>query len=83
MTSSVQSSALAATLDELVGAGTPVLSVAPVELSAPGRALPLEVRVSAPTTGSDLPVVLFSHGNGWNHDGYAPLAAFWASGASS
>ncbi|NKT45150.1 alpha/beta fold hydrolase [Rhodococcus hoagii] len=79
MTSSVQSSALAATLDELVGAGTPVLSVAPVELSAPGRALPLEVRVSAPTTGSDLPVVLFSHGNGWNHDGYAPLAAFWAS----
>lgn len=79
MTSSVQTSALVATLDDLVGVGTPVVSVAPVELPAPGRALPLEVRVSAPITGSDLPIVLFSHGNGWHHDGYAPLAAFWAS----
>ncbi|MEV0714082.1 alpha/beta fold hydrolase [Asanoa sp. NPDC050611] len=59
--------------------GTAVVSVAPVRLSAPGRAYPLEVRVSAPVTGSDLPVVLFSHGNGWSLDGYAPLAAFWAS----
>lgn len=41
--------------------------------------MPLEVRVSAPTTGTNLPVVLFSHGNGWNLDGYAPLASFWAS----
>ncbi|MCA1008642.1 alpha/beta fold hydrolase [Rhodococcus hoagii] len=79
MTSSVQTSALVAALDDLVGLGTPVISVAPVELLAPGRALPLEVRVSAPITGSDLPIVLFSHGNGWHHDGYAPLAAFWAS----
>ncbi|MFC9515680.1 alpha/beta hydrolase family protein [Nocardiaceae bacterium NPDC056970] len=79
MTSSVQTSALVATLDDLVGVGTPVISAAPVELLAPGRALPLEVRVSAPITGSDLPIVLFSHGNGWHHDGYAPLAAFWAS----
>jgi pimeloyl-ACP methyl ester carboxylesterase len=67
------------TLDDLVGDGTPVVSVAPVELSAHGRALPLDVRISAPATGSDLPIVLFSHGNGWHHDGYAPLAAFWAS----
>lgn len=79
MTSSVQTSALVATLDDRVGVGTPVASVSPVELPAPGRALPLEVRVSAPITGSDLPIVLFSHGNGWHHDGYAPLAAFWAS----
>ena len=66
-------------LDRIVGPGSPVVSVAPVPLSAPDRALPLEVRVSAPADGFDLPVVLFSHGNGWNLDGYAPLTAFWAS----
>ncbi|PPG87649.1 chlorophyllase [Rathayibacter sp. AY1F3] len=66
-------------LDRVVGPGAPVVSLAPVALDAPGRPVPLEVRVSAPTTGSDLPVVLFSHGNGWNLDGYAPLTAFWAS----
>jgi predicted dienelactone hydrolase len=43
----------------------------------------LEVRVSAPVTGSDLPVILLSHGQGYsNHlsslNGYAPLANFWA-----
>lgn len=67
------------TLDAIIGAGTPVVSVAPVELSAPGRPVPLDVRVSVPATGTNLPVVLFSHGNGWNLDGYAPLTAFWAS----
>lgn len=67
------------TLDDIIGAGAPVVSVAPVSLSAPGRPVPLEVRVSAPATGADLPVIVFSHGNGWNLDGYAPLTAFWAS----
>ncbi|MFF7884691.1 alpha/beta hydrolase family protein [Streptomyces sp. NPDC020794] len=62
---------------------TPVLSVSPVALPAPGRAVDLEVRVSAPMTGSDLPVILLSHGQGFsNHlsslNGYAPLANFWA-----
>lgn len=72
-------SPLLSVLDDIVGAGTPVVSVSPVVLSAPGRPVPLEVRVSAPASGTDLPVVLFSHGNGWNLDGYAPLTAFWAS----
>ena len=72
-------SLLVTALDGIVGEGTPVVSLAPLQLSAPGRALPLEVRVSAPATGSDLPILLFSHGNGWSHDGYAPLTAFWAS----
>ncbi|MCW2942627.1 MAG: hypothetical protein JWN00_5612 [Actinomycetia bacterium] len=62
---------------------TPVLSVSPVVLSAPGRAVDLEVRVSAPVTGSDLPVILLSHGQGYSNNlsslnGYAPLANFWA-----
>lgn len=67
------------TLDGIIGPGAPVVSVAPVPLSAPGRPVPLEVRVSAPAVGTNLPVVVFSHGNGWNLDGYAPLTAFWAS----
>lgn len=66
-------------LDAIVGAGDRVVSVAPIALDAPGRAVPLNVRVSAPATGTDLPVLLFSHGNGWSYDGYAPLTAFWAS----
>ncbi|MCK8468723.1 alpha/beta fold hydrolase [Microbacterium sp. KSW4-16] len=65
--------------DDIIGAGVPVVSVAPIPLLAPDRPVPLEVRVSAPAVGADLPVVVFSHGNGWNLDGYAPLTAFWAS----
>jgi dienelactone hydrolase len=66
-------------LDDVVGFGDRVVSVAPVRLDAPDRPLPLDVRVSAPVNGQDLPVLLFSHGNGWSLDGYAPLTAFWAS----
>lgn len=65
--------------DDLVGPAGRVVSVKPVVLAAPGRGDDLQVRVSAPVTGERLPVVLFSHGNGWSLDGYAPLADFWAS----
>lgn len=57
---------------------TPIVSVKPVVLPAAGRGVDLHVRVSAPIAGSDLPVVVFSHGNGWSMDGYAPLADHWA-----
>ncbi|MCS7478338.1 alpha/beta fold hydrolase [Umezawaea endophytica] len=61
----------------------PVLSVSPVVLPAPGRAVDLRLRVSAPTTGGDLPIILLSHGQGHsNHlsslNGYAPLVDHWA-----
>jgi predicted dienelactone hydrolase len=61
----------------------PVLSVAPVVLPAPGRAVDLQVRVSAPVTGSELPVILLSHGHGNSNNlsslnGYGPLANFYA-----
>ncbi|AUX46554.1 hypothetical protein SOCE26_080600 [Sorangium cellulosum] len=64
-------------------APTPVLSVSPVVLPTPGRAVDLQVRVSAPMTGSDLPILLLSHGHGpSNHlsslNGYAPLASYLA-----
>ncbi|WP_108012561.1 alpha/beta hydrolase family protein [Streptomyces sp. VMFN-G11Ma] len=65
------------------GSATPVFSVSPVVLPSPGRAVDLQVRVSAPMTGDDLPIILLSHGHGHsNHlsslNGYAPLANFWA-----
>lgn len=68
-----------ASLDAVLGPAVPVLSAAPVALDSPGRELPLEVRVTAPVSGVNLPVLLFSHGNGWSLDGYAPLASVWAS----
>ncbi|ANN17276.1 chlorophyllase [Amycolatopsis orientalis] len=62
---------------------TPVLSIAPVVLPTPDRAVDLRLRISVPMTGDELPVVLLSHGQGYsNHlsslNGYAPLVNFWA-----
>ena len=56
----------------------PVVSVSPVSLAAPERGQDLQVRISAPVTGSQLPIIVFAHGFGSSMDGYAPLAHFWA-----
>jgi dienelactone hydrolase len=61
-----------------LGAPAPVVSVSPVAVEAPGRGQDLHVRVSAPVSGRDLPVILFSHGNGSSAQGYGPLVQFWA-----
>ena len=62
----------------------PTLTVAytPIRLRMPGRE-PLELRLTAPSTGDALPIVILSHGFGPSNyipskDGYAPLAQFWA-----
>lgn len=60
-----------------ISAPAPVASVSPVVLSAPGRGEDLQVRVSAPATGGQLPIIVFAHGFGNSADGYAPLVNFW------
>lgn len=56
----------------------PVVSIAPVHIPAPWRGTDLEVRISAPVTGGELPVIIFSHGNGQSLHAYGPLADYWA-----
>ena len=56
----------------------PVVSVRPIRLDAPGRGTDLTVRVSAPTTGADLPVIVLSHGYHQSERGYDPLVDAWA-----
>nr|WP_244235832.1 alpha/beta fold hydrolase [Micromonospora inaquosa] len=58
---------------------TPVVSVHPITLPAPDRGDDLHVRVSAPTTGHELPVIVFSHGFSQSATNNRPLADFWAS----
>lgn len=56
-----------------------IVSVKPVVLPAPDRGEDLQVRVSAPLTGGELPIIIFSHGHGWSMNGYDPLVDFWVS----
>ncbi|WP_069758193.1 chlorophyllase [Streptomyces sp. LUP47B] len=72
-----------ANITDNLASPAPVLSYSPVVLSVPGRPVDLQVRVSAPETGTDLPVILLSHGQGPSNNlsslnGYAPLVNFWA-----
>ncbi|SEE26518.1 Alpha/beta hydrolase family protein [Streptomyces misionensis] len=57
---------------------TPVISVNPISLAARDRGQDLEVRITAPTTGDNVPVVVLSHGMALTMDDYAPLVGFWA-----
>ncbi|MFH8484779.1 alpha/beta hydrolase family protein [Streptomyces longisporoflavus] len=61
----------------------PVLSYGPVVLTVAGRPADLQIRVTLPVSGTDLPVILLSHGHGNSNNlsslnGYAPLANLWA-----
>ncbi len=60
-----------------------ILSIHPIVLPVRGRAVPLELRISAPVNGTNLPIVLLSHGHGPSNfvssmHGYAPLADYYA-----
>ncbi|MVN88251.1 chlorophyllase [Deinococcus sp. HMF7620] len=62
----------------LLPPAAPILSVTPIVLPAPSRGEDIQVRVTAPLTGQQLPVILFSHGHGSSLYGYGPLTDFWA-----
>ncbi|MDX3663542.1 alpha/beta hydrolase [Streptomyces sp. ID05-26A] len=55
-----------------------IISVKPVVLPAPDRGDDLQVRVSAPVTGTDLPIVVLAHGFGGSMTYYDPLVDHWA-----
>ena len=66
-----------------VPSATPIMSYSPVRFDVPGRTAALEMRVVAPATGEQLPVILFSHGHGASNfiasmRGYGPLVDFYA-----
>ena len=56
----------------------PVVSVSPVVLPATDRGHDLRMRVSAPATGAQLPIIVSAHNFGSSLDGYAPLVHYWA-----
>lgn len=61
----------------------PFNSMSPILFSVPGRQTDLELRVSAPISGTDIPIILLSHGHGQSTylssiRGYAPLVDFYA-----
>jgi len=64
--------------DAIIGGAAKTISVRPLVLSAPERGNDLQVRVTAPMTGRDLPVLLFTPGFGFSMDAYGPLVDFWA-----
>jgi len=62
---------------------TPIISFSPVVLPVPGRHADLEIKVSAPASGNNLPVILLSHGHGASnflssYRGYGPIVDFFA-----
>ncbi|CAN5219830.1 dienelactone hydrolase [soil metagenome] len=66
-----------------VSAPVTTISISPVTLRLGKQDRRLELRITAPATGHDLPVVLLSHGHGPSlyipsKDGYGPLANFLA-----
>jgi pimeloyl-ACP methyl ester carboxylesterase len=55
-----------------------VISTSPVVLAAPERGAPLQLRLSAPANGAQLPIIIFSHGYTQSLHAYGPLVDFWA-----
>ena len=59
-----------------------LIAVKPITVPTTGhgvdRGLDLQVKVTAPVDGQDLPTIVFSHGKNWSMDGYEPLVDRWA-----
>lgn len=54
-----------------------VISVRPVILASPSRGDDLQVRITAPTSGTGLPVIVFAHGFGQSMTAADPLVDHW------
>jgi predicted dienelactone hydrolase len=59
------------------------LSISPITLTIEGRETPLELRITLPVSGDNIPIILLSHGHGPSSylpskDGYAPLVNYYA-----
>ena len=65
-------------LDAAIGSPVLVVSIKPIVVPASDRGDDLQLRVTAPRTGGDLPIIVFSHGFGFSMDAYGPLVDFWA-----
>ncbi|MEU0547653.1 alpha/beta fold hydrolase [Micromonospora sp. NPDC005979] len=55
-----------------------LVAIKPIRVPSEGRGIDLPVKVTAPESGRDLPLIVFSHGNAWSMDGYEPLVDRWA-----
>ncbi|KAF2236087.1 alpha/beta-hydrolase [Viridothelium virens] len=74
---------IGAAADIPVNPPKPIISFSPVVLPVQDRPVNLELRVTVPSTGDALPIILLSHGQGSSNslsslEGYAPLAEFWS-----
>jgi dienelactone hydrolase len=58
--------------------GRQIVAFKPITVPSPDRGIGLQVKVTGPVSGDNLPVIVFSHGNAWSMDGYEPLADRWA-----
>jgi dienelactone hydrolase len=58
--------------------GRQVIAVKPITVPSADRGIELQVKVTAPVSGENLPLIVFSHGNAWSLDGYEPLVDRWA-----
>ncbi|UMB69592.1 alpha/beta hydrolase family protein [Mycobacterium paraterrae] len=67
-----------ATVDHRATGSKATISVCPLTLPAPGRGDDLEVRITAPLHGRELPLILFSHGMTLTMRDYVPLIEYWA-----
>ena len=57
----------------------PIVTVNPVVLKDATQGKEILLRVTAPVKGSNLPIILFSHGAQYSKDDYLPLTEYWAS----
>lgn len=62
----------------------PIVTYSPLVFTMPGRQVKLQMKVSAPVSGDNLPIILLSHGHGNSNflaslHGYGPLVDFYAS----